>query len=1130
MKHALKILPYVLVVFSCLVSQPALNVGLSESDFSQNKQRPATAGNADEVRSTFDVTKSDKRFDLLGSRPVAGVPNQPFALPTGTPNVPQQSTDSADGLWRNVKESEIASDGQRAAGPNAYRTLALDRAKLTTILSGAPLESRENAAQPIQLTLPFADGTFQTFRVVESPIMEPALAAQFPDIKTYRGQGLDDPTATTRFDWTSEGFHAMVLSSKGTVLIEPYNAETTESYIVYFQRDVPVNSFDCEVSEEEQENAIAESKKLLTARALQPDVISDSNLRTYRLAVAATAEYTQKYGGGTVPGAFSAITTTVNLVDAIYEREVAVRLVLIANEAAIIFTDTTTDGYTSDNVSSLISENQTKLDSVIGSANYDIGHVFDGRSEAPGFFSFQGLASIGSVCRDGFKARGVSITRSVQPSSVIASYNMAHEVGHQFGATHTFNATTANCASARAPSTAYEPGTGSTIMGYRFTCGAEDLMSSDTYFHTASLEQIVNYTNLGSGSSCPVLTATGNAAPTVDAGPTYTIPQGTPFTLGALGSDANGDDLTFCWEEFDLGAASPPSTDDGSRPIFRSFAPISNPSRTFPRLSDILNGFPSFGESLPVTTRTMNFRVTARDDRFDGGGINLATTQVNVRADSGPFKVTQPAAGSNWLIGTSLTVTWDVANTNSAPVSCSSVRIFMSINGGLDFPIVLAEDTPNDGSETVSLPIPIRPSSSIRIKVAAKGNIFFNISGSVNVVQPSNSMQFSSAGYSGSEGNNPKQVNVVITRTGDISGGARADYATRDSFFGVSALSRSDYEVAAGVISFAPGEAQKTIAIPIIDDSYPEGAESFDIMLGNIIGASFGSPTSATVTINDNDAALGQNQIDQPNYFVRQQYIDFLNREPDSSGLAFWTDQITQCGTDAACIEVKRINVSAAFYLSIEFQETGFLVYRVYKAAFGDTTGNSTLGGSHSITVPMIRFHQTQLGVQPAQFIADTRRVSEGVVVNQPGWEQVLEDNKKIFLAEFIQKNSILVPGIWTPAGFVDTLNKIAGNPLAVNERNQLVADLTFGNKTQADVLRTVAEDSDFVAAEKNRAFVLMQYFGYLRRNPNDTPDSDFSGYNFWLSKLNQFNGNFVQAEMVKAFINSSEYRQRFGP
>lgn len=1110
-KNTLKIIPYLVVVLLCLLSQPALNIGLSESALSPASS--SSAGELNKFRTALDVTKSDRRFDLFNR----------------DQNAANQSTESADGVWKNAKERDGATSAQREGGPTAYRTLTLNRAKLTSILAAAPREFTNE--QPVYLSLPLANGTFESFHVVESPIMEPSLAAKFPEIKTYSGQGIEDPTATARFDWTPTGFHALVLSSKGTALIEPHHSDTRETYIVYSHRDVPVDAFACDVSEGEQENAIAESKRLLSSRALRPTVTSDSNLRTYRLAVAATAEYTQRYGGGTVPGGLSAIATTVNFVNAIYQTELAIRMVLIANEDAIIFTDSATDGYTSDNPGALISENQAKLDSVIGSANYDIGHVFDGRSEAPGFFSFQGVASISSVCRTGFKGRGVSITRSVQPSNLIAFYNMAHEVGHQFGATHTFNATTGPCATQRSPSTAYEPGTGSTIMGYRFTCGDEDLRSADIYFHTASLEQIVNYTTVGNGSSCPVVTATGNAVPTVDAGPVYTIPHGTPFTLSALGSDPDGDQITFAWEEFDLGSPSPPNTDDGSRPIFRSFGHLSNPSRTFPNISTILGGVPALGESLPITTRTMNFRATVRDNRFAGGAINSDSTQVNVRADSGPFVVTGPAAGANWVIGTPQTITWNVANTDLPPVGCSRVRILMSTNGGSSFPFVLTDDTPNDGSETLVLPIaaPSGGGISARIKVVGKENVFFNISPAFNITVPTNSLQFSASSYSASEGDNPKQINVNVTRSGDISGGASADYRTIDFSGGSSctsnsgnASSRCDFESAAGTIIFAPGEGSKTITIPVIDDSYPDGQESFQIQLSNIVGASFGSPSSASVTITDNDATLGPNQINQADYFVRQNYIDFLNREPDASGLAFWTDQITQCGSDTQCIEIRRINVSAAFYLSIEFQETGYLVHRLYKAALGDATGTSTFGGTtHTLKVPMIRLDE---------FVADSRRIGNGVVVGQPGWELLLENNKQKFIAEFIQRIRFIALTGSTPARFVDLLNENAGYPLSESERNQLVADLTFGIKTQAQVLRAVAEDPDLVAAEKNRAFVLMQYFGYLRRNPNDTPDSDYTGYEFWLTKLNDFGGNFINAEMVKAFITSIEYRQRFGP
>jgi hypothetical protein len=265
------------------------------------------------------------------------------------------------------------------------------------------------------------------------------------------------------------------------------------------------------------------------------------------------------------------------------------------------------------------------------------------------------------------------------------------------------------------------------------------------------------------------------------------------------------------------------------------------------------------------------------------------------------------------------------------------------------------------------------------------------------------------------------------------------------------------------------------------------------------------------------------NAIEGADYFVTQHYRDFLSREPDASGLAFWTNEITLCGTNPSCVDLKRINVSAAFFLSIEFQDTGYLVERIYKASYGDANGTSTLGGLHQLPVPIIRLNE---------FLPDTQKIGQGVVVNQGNWQQQLENNKQAFTAEFVQRSRFTAafPANMTAAQFVDTLNGNAGSALSVTERNQLVNELTTGAKTRAQVLRAVAEDADLNSAEFNRAFVLMQYFGYLRRNPNDPQDTDYTGYDFWLGKLNQFNGNFVNAEMVKAFIVSGEYKGRFGP
>ncbi|HEY2972390.1 MAG TPA: FG-GAP-like repeat-containing protein [Pyrinomonadaceae bacterium] len=264
------------------------------------------------------------------------------------------------------------------------------------------------------------------------------------------------------------------------------------------------------------------------------------------------------------------------------------------------------------------------------------------------------------------------------------------------------------------------------------------------------------------------------------------------------------------------------------------------------------------------------------------------------------------------------------------------------------------------------------------------------------------------------------------------------------------------------------------------------------------------------------------NPIDDAEFFVRQHYSDFLNRQPDAAGLSFWTNQITSCGTDQACIEIKRINVSAAFFLSIEFQETGYLVERLYKSSYGDATGTSTIGGtSHQLLVPIVRFNE---------FLPDTQQIGQGVIVGQTGWEQVLQNNKQTFMDQFVQRSRFTTafPLSMTAAQFVDTLNTNAGGVLSQTEHDQLVNELSTNAKTRAQVLRAVAEDMDLANAEKNRAFVLIQYLGYLRRNPNDPPDPDHSGYDFWLTKLNQFNGNFVNADMVKAFIISAEYRQRF--
>ena len=378
---------------------------------------------------------------------------------------------------------------------------------------------------------------------------------------------------------------------------------------------------------------------------------------------------------------------------------------------------------------------------------------------------------------------------------------------------------------------------------------------------------------------------------------------------------------------------------------------------------------------------------------------------------------------------------------------------------------------------------------------------------------PSATLQFSGASFAAAEGGHA--VTITVTRASTVTSEVSVGYATADG----TASERRDYTAAVGRLRFAAGETSKTFEVLITDDRFNDDNETFTVNLSAPSNATLGTQSSATVTITDNDVADGPSPVKDgsidPEFFVRQHYADFLNRVPDAAGLSFWTGQMTNCGNPN--LEVCRINVSAAFFQSIEFQETGFLVHRAYKAAFGNLPGKP---------VPLTL----------REFLAGSRRIGEGVQVNVGDWEQRLEANKVAFFNEFVADSrfTTLYPQGMSNAAFVDALNQNTGGALSAGERNALVADLTSGAKTRAQVLRAVAEDAQLVQSEFRRAFVLAQYFGYLRRNPDDVgfdgqPDPNFVGYNFWLGKLNDFNGDFVAAEMVKGFITSIEYQTRFG-
>lgn len=663
---------------------------------------------------------------------------------------------SQSDLWSDIPEAQVVSVGERYIIPDVYRTVKLNLESAKSLLGSAPMEFTQRAQEgSTTIELPMPDGTFQKFKFWESPTMAPELQASYPGIRTYTGQGITDPYATLKFDLTPHGFHAQILSPYGRVFIDPYSMGDIHNYISYFTKNF-TNKKDftgCELFGAEDFN----NENIFNDNILTP---SGPQLRTYRLAVATTVEYTA-FHGGTVALGLAAVVTSVNRVNGVYERETAVRMVLIPNNNLIIYT-TNPDPYTNGSGSTMLGQNISNLSTVIGNANFDIGHVF---STGGG-----GVAYLGSVCTSN-KAGGVTGQSSPIGDPFDIDY-VAHEMGHQFGANHTFNSVTGSCGGGnRNASTAYEPGSGSTIMAYAGICSSDNLQNnSDAYFHTISFDEIIAFTNSGSGNGCAVITSTGNNAPVISV-PTggFTIPKSTPFYLTGSATDPNGDAMTYCWEEFDIGPAGTPGSPSGDAPIFRSFSPVTNGTRTFPKLSDLLNNTSTIGEILPTYARNLKFRLTVRDNRAGGGGVDRSQVNFSVSGTAGPFLVSSPNTNVSWTGNTQQTVTWSVASTNLSPINCSNVRILLSTNGGNTFTTELLASTPNDGSEVVT--IPNLPTTQARIKVEAVGNIFFDISNVnftiVNNPGASNPVSFSATATGSSQINlsftpNASNNNVII--------------------------------------------------------------------------------------------------------------------------------------------------------------------------------------------------------------------------------------------------------------------------------------------------------------------------------------------------------------------------------
>lgn len=627
-------------------------------------------------------------------------------------------------LWNPIDLDDVPSTVVPRTQMTNFDLFSMNTNDLRNSVETAPYEFSGQSSNVI-VSMPRPDGTLERFTVYSSPVMEDGLAAQFPDIRTYAGQGIDDPQASLRFDITPIGFHAQVLSNDGSYYIDPYAQVSDQLYVSYFPSQNVAKSVFEEFPPIGGGVNTTNSGDSNNPGEGEYGGRSGTILREYRLAVGTTGEYSQYHaslntGVSAATASLAAVVVAVNRVDGVYRTELSVTMKLVANNALIIFTDANTDPYSNNNGGAMLSENQQTLDNIIGNANYDIGHVF---STGGG-----GVAALGSVGINSIKAEGVTGLPTPIDDAFYIDY-VAHEMGHQFGGNHTFNSTAGACGGGnRNSSTAYEPGSGTTIMAYAGICDTDDIQPhSDPYFHSVSFDEAINHVD----SVIPNVgkrTATGNSVPIVNAGADYVIPARTPFVLTANGIDANATDaLTYSWEERDLGPAQAlTAADNAQSPLFRFWSPTSDPSRYFPQLSSLVNNQVPIGEKLPTTTRTMNFRATVRDNRFTGGGVNTDDMRVSVVDTGSAFTVSAPNTAVSWDGLTQQIVTWNVANTTAAPINAAFVDIYLSADGGLTFPHLVAQRVANNGQASIF--VPNIGTSQARLMVRGNNNIFFDIS------------------------------------------------------------------------------------------------------------------------------------------------------------------------------------------------------------------------------------------------------------------------------------------------------------------------------------------------------------------------------------------------------------------
>lgn len=625
----------------------------------------------------------------------------------------------AQKLWNEFQKLQYVPDSkqvyQKDNFPKSYKIVQFD----IDFFKNSIALNAKSSQQIIQL--PDATGQLKRFSIRETSNFEPALQQKFPEIKSFSAQGIDDKTSVAKISLGTDGFHAVIFSgTQETLYIDPYTKDN-KSYLIYKRSSLTPEdeNFTCLVEE-----TVSKTPFSYATSAKTPN---DGKLRTYRLALVCSGEYADFHlspSQQNIPSTatdqvkkaavLSAMNTSMTRVNGIFEKDLSVKMVLVANNDQLIFLDKNTDGITDGNPNTMINEVQSKCDNIIGNANYDIGHIFSVGGD--------GLAGLGVVCRTGQKGRGVTGRSSPVGDAYDIDF-VIHEMGHQFGANHTQSNSSCN----RNNATAVEPGSASTIMGYAGICAPNVQNQSDDYFHAVSIAEMWNI--ISTTGNCAVVTNTNNAAPTANAGADYSIPKSTPFKLTGIATDANGlQSLTYNWEQLDNEVGfMPPSETNAVGPMFRSLPSKTVPVRFFPDISTVIAGNGSTGstwERIPSIAREMNFSFTVRDNNAGGAGLARDDVKITV-VDATPFTVSSQNTFVSYNTGTNQLVTWNKGTTDGPSINCQTVNIKLSTDGGLTFPIVLKSNTPNDGSELIT--IPDNATRSARIMVEAADNIFYNI-------------------------------------------------------------------------------------------------------------------------------------------------------------------------------------------------------------------------------------------------------------------------------------------------------------------------------------------------------------------------------------------------------------------